>query len=121
MSQLEISAGEHTEDLWQFIQQELSDEQLDEIEIERVLNRESAVASEPITTTIILVIGPVLVTAIARSVEKWIDIRRERGQQEMLIKAYGLSAEAGQSMQKLMSLQAKVNVQLLPELKPEKG
>lgn len=121
MSQLEISAGEYTEDLWQFIQKELSDEQLDEIEVERVLNRESTVASEAITTTIILVVGPVLITAIARSVEKWIEVHRQKMNLEMLIRAHGVSLEAGAAVQELTSLHAKVTVQVLPELKPEKG
>jgi hypothetical protein len=117
MSQLEISVGEYTEDLLQFVLKELGDEHIDEIEVERQTERKDPIASEPITTSVVITLAPMLIIATARIIEKWIEARRQTLNHEMILKGYALSKEAGDAIRKLATVHANVTVQDVPELK----
>lgn len=54
MRQLILSMNEGTEDLWQYILENISDSALDEIEVDRDIKDPSSLASEPVTAALIL-------------------------------------------------------------------
>jgi hypothetical protein len=117
MSQLEISAGEHTEELLKFILDELGDEHIDEVDVKREIRRGDPLAGEAITTAVLLTLGPMLIIATTRIIEKWLENRRQEQGMETTIKAYGLSKDAGAAVHELAITHANVTVQALPELK----
>jgi hypothetical protein len=117
MDTIEISAGKDTEALINHILSSFDDEQLDQIEVEREYANSEGLASEPVTTAVILTLSTTAIIAVARSIEKWIELERQRVNMQMVLKAFTESNEAGKALQKLSSLHANVSVQSVPELK----
>ena len=117
MSTIEIRAEKDTEEIIKYILSTLNDEQLDQIEVDREYAYNEGLASEPVTTAVILTLSTTAILAIARSIEKWIELERQRENMKLVIKAYSISDEAGKALQKLSSLHADVSVQSVPDLK----
>ena len=85
MSQIQIRSGEHTEELLKFILNEIDDETLDSIEVEREILRDSPVASEAMTVGALITLAPVLTMTIARLIERWLEGKRQKDQLELII------------------------------------
>jgi hypothetical protein len=117
MSKIEIRMGKETESVINYILSDFNDEQLDQIDVEREYADNEGLASEPVTTVVVLTLSTTAIIAVARSIEKWIELERQRVNIEGLLIATGISDEATKAMQKLNSLHAKVAVQTVPEIK----
>jgi hypothetical protein len=114
---LEIDAGPLTEDLVSYVTEQLDDETLDQIEVGRELDRPDDFASEPITISVILIFTTTAaVIEVGRMVERWIEKKRQEGQVNLLIKAYTVSTEAGEAVEKAVAKHSEVaKVMPLPE------
>ncbi len=84
---LRFEAGAQTEDLAKYILNALPDEQLDEVEVERLLDPNAETANEPITLGIVLTIAVgaeatvaaiKAVQAISEAVKAYIEYRTKR-------------------------------------------
>lgn len=121
MSTLKLSAGKDTEDLAKFVFAELDDETLDEIEVEREHAPAHGLASEPVTVTLILTLGPPAILAIGRLTERWLEARRQERQMRLVMEAYEASPEAGQALKALAERNAEVALALADEPMPDPG
>jgi len=105
MEKLSFSCGKETESLLRHITNNLTDEQIDEIEVIREFEQVSGVGGEPLTTTAILTLTPILSIAVTRLIERWIEARKQEKQMKLIIQGFEISAEAG----KLLAEVAKNN------------
>jgi hypothetical protein len=106
METLTISAGEYTEDMLQFVLAEMTDEQIDDLEIDRGLARGHGLQSEPVTISV--VIGGAAVVAVARLIGQWLESRRQVKAMEMVATGYGVDSEVGRAMLDLAKAHAGV-------------
>jgi hypothetical protein len=99
---IRIETGEQTEDLAQFVLNRIPDDQLDQIEVERVFERNAGTANEPITVGIILTIaigteaavaGLKAVQAISEAIKSYLEYRTKKLGQEQS------SSESPETMQ----------------------
>ncbi len=78
MFQIDIDAGELTEELVQYITGDLEDEVLDQIEVDRTGNPTVNLVSEPITVTVaITTISVASIVAVTRLIERWMENQKE--------------------------------------------
>jgi len=108
MTTLLIAAGDETEDLLQFVTSNIDDETLDQIDVRRELAPPSGVISEPITTAVTLQLGAVAVIAVARLIERWLEMRDQEMQRRVVLEAYQVSHEAGQALEALAAKHTEV-------------
>lgn len=117
MNQLVLNMDKSTEDLWQYVSASLDDSTLDQIEVERDIQDPSGLASEPVTTAIILSLTQLAAAAVLRLVEKWMEDNRQREQLEIVLRGFSISDEAGKSAASLAGKHAEVSIKYgLPEL-----
>lgn len=83
------------EDLLQFITHELSDEELDDLELEREQAPTSGFAGEPATIAAVITVSVSLTIAVTRLIERWLEKKSEEKQISLLIHAFTISPEAG--------------------------
>ncbi|WP_369253874.1 hypothetical protein [Streptomyces sp. R35] len=84
-----LSAGAETEDLAAFILDALDDDRLDEIDVERSFGPAAGVAFEPVTISLVLATGlATTVVMIGRSVERWLETRRQEQQLKYLLDGF---------------------------------
>jgi hypothetical protein len=121
MSTLKLSAGEDTDDLATFILGQLDDEALKEIEVEREQAYPHGLASEPITITLILTLGPPAIVAIGRLAERWLEARRQTRQMQLVLEAYEASPQAGEALTALAERNAEIALTLAEEPMPDAG
>jgi len=108
---ISVSAGENTEELVRYITSELDDESLDQIEIDRNLDRRGDLASEPITVAALVGLAGVTVVTVGRIIERWQESRRQRDQSKTIIEAFKLSDDAGEAVAELASRHADVAIE----------
>lgn len=77
MQTIRIEAGDQTEYLVQFVTNNLDDETLDGIELSREVDKPFGLVSEPITTAVILTLGPPAIIAVGRLLERLLEARRQ--------------------------------------------
>lgn len=118
MNQLVLSMDKSTEDLWQYVTANLDDSTLDGIEVERDIKDPSGLASEPVTTAIILALSPLAAAAVLRLVEKWMEAKRQREQLEIVLRGFSISDEAGESAASLARKHADVSIKYGPPTLP---
>ena len=109
-TELKLQAGEETEDLLKFILDDLPNETLDEIDVERTQARAHGLASEPITTAVVLTLGPPLVKRVCKLIDKWLEHRREERQMQLVLTAYERSPEIGAALADLAGKHADVAI-----------
>lgn len=90
--QLTLSAGDDTEDLLQCVLDGFNDEELDEIEVERRYAPSRGMANEPVTIMVILTLGPPLISATTKLLEKWMDTHGDHPP-KLEIAVHGIPAE----------------------------
>ena len=94
-----LSAGDDlTEDLVGYITKELSDEELDQIDVHRELDRRDDLASEPITIACLIGASSAVAVAVGRIVERWLETKRQEEQINLTMTAYKESPEAGKAV-----------------------
>jgi hypothetical protein len=123
MAILELSVGSRTEELLQFVTAELTDEQIDLIEIERSHDRSDKLATEPLTVAATLTLSTTLVIAIGRIIERWIEKQNQLEHMKIVAAGFQASDEAGKGLAKLSEKHASVSIQyrLPTSMPPRKG
>ncbi len=94
--------------MWQFVQSHLSDEQIDELEVERVPAPSHGIASEPITLTIVL--GGSAVVALTRLIGQWLDARHLEREMEIVARGFERDSETGHGLLELAKSHSNVSV-----------
>ena len=110
MATLYIDAGTATGDLTRFIAGELSDAQLDEIEIDRQGLRSDKLATEPITIAATITLATTSVVMITRLIERWMEKNRQLEQMILVANGFDKSDAAGKALADLSKANAKVSV-----------
>ena len=85
MEKLSLKCGSETESLIRYITENLSDEQLDTIEVDREFNKVSGVGGEPLTITAILTLTPIITLAVTRLIERWFENKRQDAHNKLII------------------------------------
>lgn len=86
-TQVALSAGDKTEALVNFIFNEMSDDLVDQIKLDRITPADGGVAREFITTGAILTFAPALGIPIFRLIERWLETNRQREQTKLICEA----------------------------------
>lgn len=110
MPRLLIDAGHSTEELAQFIAHRLDDETLDEIKFERKLAETEGLASEPITTTLVLTLSPIAAAVVVRLMERWLEINRQERNLKLVLDGFSVSDEAGKAAAQVALRHADVSI-----------
>jgi hypothetical protein len=98
---IRIEAGGQTEELIQFMLDELGDEG-DDIDVEREHAPANGVASEPITTAFVVGgLGFVGIITLGRVIEKWLENRRQKDALVLVLLGFSVSDEAGKAIAEL--------------------
>ena len=108
--EIEVKAGNDTEDLLAFITSNLSDDELDAIDIKRQFEEVEGLATEPVTIVAVITASGALLVTVSTLVAKWLESRRQREAIELLIRGYRESPEAGAAVLQLTSQHAGVKV-----------
>ncbi|MDM7175244.1 hypothetical protein QUH50_25515 [Klebsiella variicola] len=110
MRQLILSMNEGTEDLWQYILENISDSALDEIEVDRDIKDPSSLASEPVTAALILSLSSLTAATILRLVERWMENKKQHEQLEIVLRGFSISDEARKAAASLAQKHADVSI-----------
>jgi hypothetical protein len=122
VNQLELNADQFTEDVWQYVSEHLDDPTLDSIGVKRTVQDSPDLASEPVTTTIVLTLAPLAAVAVLRLIEKWMEAERQRQQLEIVLRGFAVSDEAGKAAASLAGKHAQVSIKHgLPTLPARKA
>jgi hypothetical protein len=117
MEQLTIS-GEDTGDLWDYVQDHLSDDEIDALEVEKSEPPSHGIQSEPVTATIVL--GGAALTAITKLVGRWLENRHLERELQIVAEGFRQDSETGQALTDIAKAHAKVAVAFAqqPDSKP---
>lgn len=110
MPTLVLDAGRHTEDLLAFLTNELDDDTLDQIEIERQGLKADKLATEPVTIAATLTLATTAVVVVGRIIERWLENQRQLDQLRVVATGFNQSDEAGRALAALGKENAKVAV-----------
>ncbi|MEK8031438.1 hypothetical protein AACH06_11470 [Ideonella sp. DXS29W] len=110
MATLMLDAGRYTEDLLAFLTNELDNEILDQIEIERRNLKSEKLATEPVTVAATLTLATTAVVVVGRIIERWLENRRQLDQLRVVANGFNQSDEAGRALAALGKENAKVAV-----------
>lgn len=102
MEKISLKCGSDTESLIRYIAENLSDEQLDAIEIDKELGPVSGVAAEPITIGALITLTPIITIQIVRLIERWLENKRQDAHNKLMIGIAGKVSE--DSMKALVEL-----------------
>lgn len=122
MPKLMLSADLSTESLVQYITSELSDDDLDEIDIIRMQDESSKLATEPLTVAATITLSTTLVVAVCRIIERWIEMQNQLKHMKIIAEGFMVSDQAGKELAKVAQKHASVSIQYkLPGLSSNKG
>ena len=107
---IQVNAGAETESLLAMITEELSDEDLDTIEVAPSMEELEGLATEPVTIAAVITASGAVVATIATLVAKWLEARRQTETIELVLQGYRESPEAGDAILKLATVHAGVRV-----------
>ena len=110
MATLTLEAGENTEELLQFIMNEVDDATLDEIEVQREVAKPENLATEPLTTAVTLALSATLVIHIGRIIERWLENRNQLDHLRIVADGFKTSDEAGKSLAQVSKAHASVSI-----------
>ena len=110
MPTLVLDAGRHTEDLLAFLTNELDNDTLDQIEIERQGLKSDKLATEPVTIAATLTLATTAVVVVGRIIERWLENQRQLDQLRVVATGFNQSDEAGKALAALGKENAKVAV-----------
>lgn len=109
-STIYFKAGRYTEPLLQEILKGFDDVALDTIEIDRTIHKANGLASEPVIIAAAITATPILISAITRIIERWMENRKEREAMQLTIEAYKVSREAGDALKEISKKNADVAI-----------
>lgn len=110
MPTLVLDAGHQTEDLLAFLTNELDNDTLDQIEIERQGLKSDKLATEPVTIAATLTLATTAVVVVGRIIERWLENQRQLEQLRVVATGFDRSDEAGKALAALGKENAKVAV-----------
>jgi hypothetical protein len=109
-AKIRVEAGEYTEELKNYIFQNLTDEDALRIELEQERSIAPGLAREPITIAFVLIlggkavaetaVGTALVLTIGSLIERWMDQREDRRKLDQAINIYDSDPELGKLLLK---------------------
>ena len=111
MATLELSVGNRTEELIQYLTSELTDVQIDQIEITRSSSVSDKLATEPLTIAATITLSTTLVIALGRIIERWIEKQNQLEHMRIVADGFQSSDEAGKGLVKLSEKHASVSIQ----------
>lgn len=114
MARIILEAGESTEELTQFVTRELDDTILDAIDLKREIAETQGLASEPITTTVVLTLTPIAAALVLRIVERWLENFRQEKALKLVLEGFSISDEAGKAAAELASKHTEVSIKYGP-------
>jgi hypothetical protein len=119
---IRLAADDKTEELVTFIAANLDDDTLDATQFHREHAKTAGLASEPVTTAVLIAATPIVVRSVARLVERWLESRRQAQQLGIVLDGFGKSDEAGRQLAQLATKYADVSVAFgpLPALPEQK-
>lgn len=110
MATLILDAGKSTEELVQFITNEMDDATLDKIEVQREVLKPENLATEPFTVTATLVLSTTLVITVGRIIERWLENRKQLDQLRIVADGFKSSDEAGKGLAQVSKAHAAVSI-----------
>jgi hypothetical protein len=108
--EIAINAGEQTEDLLRFVTANLTDADLDAIEVDREFEEIEGLATEPVTIAAVITASGAIVATVATLIAKWIETRRQADHLELILRGYRESPQAGDALLQLSKVHAGVKV-----------
>lgn len=107
-----INNGEYTEELLQYIFNEFSDNELDNITIERKYQEEtSGYLGEPLTTAALLGLSATAIIGVIRIIERWLEHKKQERQMHLVLEGFKQSDEAGKALTQLAKNNNKVSIE----------
>jgi hypothetical protein len=107
-----IVADKDTEPLINFIFRELSDEDADNVKLDRMVPESGGVARELLTTGAILTFSTTLAVQIFRLIERWMEQQRQAEARKLIYEAATQNPEALKILSDLEKLHSNVSVEL---------
>ncbi len=111
MATLEFEAGNDTEDLLQFILKDLTEEEVDAIEVKREVAKADNLATEPLTIAVTLLTSSPLIIAVGRIIERWIESRNQVKHLNLVAGGFEISDKAGMALADIAKAHAKVSIE----------
>ena len=87
MDKIAIIDDRHAEAIVTYIMNNLPDETIDGIELERISPISGGVAREVITTAAVLTLVPTVTVAVVRLIERWMEINRQQKSTQFIYEA----------------------------------
>ena len=110
MTRIRIEAGDATEAVAGFITAELSDAELDQIEVDREIAPTEFLASEPMTIAVTFVLSPLVSVAILGLLERWLEKSRQERAIELVLDGFDRSSDAGRAAAQLAQKHTEVSI-----------
>ncbi len=123
MVTIRFVAEDRTEDLVNFITGQMDDDALDAMALQREHARTPGLASEPVTTGVLISVTPIVARTVARLIERWLESRRQERQLTLVSDGFTESDEAGRQLANLASKYSDVSVSFgpLPSIPDTRG
>jgi hypothetical protein len=107
---LGLSVGDDTEEMLQAILAGLSDAELDELKIERTLEKSDGLAGEPVTIGAVITGSAILISAVLRLVERHLETRRQDRALKLVAEGFREDPELGRQLAELAKKHADVAI-----------
>lgn len=121
-TRIRLDAGESTKSLSDYITANLSDEELDAMDVHRQQREEASLVSEPITTSVTFTVAVAGAISIARLIERWMETQRQVRMMTIVVEGFKQSDQVGKALAKLASEHAKISVSYsLPKSGPDQA
>ncbi len=105
-----ISFGEETETLLQELLDEIDDDMLDNLSIDRKLKESEGLAGEPITTGAIITAGTVVLSAILRLIERYLEEKRQHRDMKIVAEGFKTHPDLGAMLADIAKKNADVSI-----------
>ncbi|WP_299636339.1 hypothetical protein [uncultured Ruegeria sp.] len=109
---IEVSAGTETDELISYIFNEMTDDEADAVDVERVSDHSGDIAFEPVSATAIFAVTSATAFLVLRLIEQWVEGRRQDKQIEALVRASqtGVSDDVVKALTELSKKHADISV-----------
>jgi hypothetical protein len=116
MEKLTIT-GDMTTELWKFVGAQLTDEQIDALEVDREEVRSHGIQSEPVSATIVL--GGAAIAGVVKLIGRWLENRHLERELEIVAEGFKQDSETGQALTEIAKAHTKVAVAFAKQREPE--
>lgn len=106
-----LSAGNRTNELLKFVLSELSDDEVDAIEVQREVQRDAGLAREPVTTSAVLALASTMTIVVGRLIERWLQANAHETHLKIVYRAAeGSGPEVAEILARLADKYADVEI-----------